>query len=101
MSSVSVPAQRDSNTRTAVNGFHDVWREMTVCFRGGSYDVGGGVARLRTGLPVPTFNGVWAVDESVTTDAVMAAVVDFESGELPWNLQLRPGSPDELDEALT
>ena len=60
---------------------HDVWREMTLCFRGGSYDVDSGVARMRTQLPVPAFNGVSVV-------------------ELPWNVQLRSGHSAELDDAL-
>lgn len=97
---MSLPSQRGGDTSAAVQGFHDVWREMTLCFRGGSYDVDGGVARARTQLPAPAFNGVWGVDEVVTVEAVMAAVADFDAGELPWNLQLRPGYPPELDALL-
>ena len=99
-SHVSLPAQRAGAVVEAVQAFHDVWREMTLCFSGGSYDVDGGVARARTGVPAPAFNGIWAVGETVTAAAVRDAVADFAAGDLPWNLQLRPGYPADLDAAL-
>jgi len=33
-------------------------------------------------------------------DDVLAAVEEFAAGDLPWNLQLRPGYPAELDHEL-
>lgn len=98
--SVSVPAQRAGAVVEALAAYHDVWREMTQCFRGGSYDVDRGVARARTGVMAPAFNGVWAVSEAVTANAVRDAAEDFARGDLPWNVQLRPGYPAELDGAL-
>lgn len=98
--SVPVPTQRSGTDVAAVAAFHDLWREMTLCFNGGSHAVDGGVARIRTQLPAPAFNGVWAVADSVTAAAVLDAVGEFAAGALPWNLQLRPGYPRELDRAL-
>ena len=95
-----VPAQRAGAAVEAVAAYHDVWREMTHCFREGSYDIDHGVARARTGVMAPAFNGIWSVGDSVTVDAVLDAVHDFAAGELPWNVQLRPGYPSDLDVAL-
>ena len=99
-SAVSVPAQRAGAVVEAVAAYYDVWREMTECFRGGRFEIDSGVARARTGVMAPAFNGVWAVSEAVTVDAVRDAAVDFAAGELPWNVQLRPGYPAELDAVL-
>jgi hypothetical protein len=52
------------------------------------------------GLPVPAFNGVWSAARTVDVDQVLAAADRFGTGELPWNVQLRPGYPDALDEEL-
>jgi hypothetical protein len=98
--SVPVPAQRSGAAVKAVAAFHDLWREMALCFPGGSYDVDRGIARARTGLAAPSFNGVWAVNESVTADAVRDAVAEFAAGDLPWNVQLRRGYSSELDAAF-
>lgn len=95
-----LPAQRAGEVSDAVAAYHDVWRDMTLCFRGGRYDVDRGVARARTGVTAPAFNGAWAVGESVAADAVLDAAHEFSRGDLPWNVQLRPGYPAELDAAL-
>ena len=96
-----MPSQRAGATVEAVAAFHDVWREMTLCFRDGSYQTDKGVARARTGVMAPAFNGIWSVSESVTVDAVVDAVHEFAAGELPWNVQLRPGYPADLDAVLS
>ena len=56
--------------------------------------------RASTGIPVPPFNGVWSVTADVATGGVLAAVDEFAAGDLPWNVQLRPGYPAELDDEL-
>jgi hypothetical protein len=66
----------------------------------GSEVVVDGLLRGRTGLPVAPFNGVWAQTAHPSVTAVLAAVDDFAGGDLPWNLQLRPGHPAELDPLL-
>ena len=96
-SSVSVPAQRAGTVADAVAAYRDVWRDMTLCFRAGRFDVDRGIVRARTGVMVPAFNGVWALDAAVEAAAVREAVEDFARGDLPWNVQLRPGYPAELD----
>jgi hypothetical protein len=73
---------------------------MVVAFPGGSVAAADGIVRARTHLPVPPFNGVWGAARDVRTDVVLAAVDEFAAGDLPWNLQLRPGYPAELDALL-
>ena len=97
---MSVPAQRAGVLADAVAAYHDLWRQMTLCFSSGSYDVDRGVARARTGVMAPAFNGVWGLDGAVTVEAVRDAAEDFAIGDLPWNVQLRPGYPADLDGAL-
>lgn len=84
----------------AVAALAEFWRGLTEIVPGGSFETTGGVTRLRSGVPVPTFNGVMGFGASVCTADVLAAVDSFIAGDLPWNVQLRPGYPDELDVAL-
>jgi len=83
-----------------VAAFHAVWRDFVAASRGGSYEVTAGIARARTQLPAPSFNGVWALDRRVDVAALMAASDEFAAADLPWNLQLRPGYPSEVDDLL-
>src|SRR4051812_38249360 len=98
----SVPHQRsgDELVEAAVRTFFVTWAGMAGTLPGGSYVEQAGLARARMGLPVPAFNGVWGVSRHVRADDVLAAVDEFAAGALPWNLQLRPGYPAELDDAL-
>jgi GNAT superfamily N-acetyltransferase len=98
----AVPHQRSGEelVESAAHAFFATWTAMTAALPGGSYVAEAGVVRARMGLPVPAFNGVWGAHRQVRADDVLAAVDDFASGDLPWNLQLRPGYPVELDEAL-
>lgn len=84
----------------AVAAYFEVLERMAASCPGGSHVITDGVARSRTGLPVPPFNGVWGVERQVDAHAVLDAVDSFLAGELPWNLQLRPDHPAELDDAL-
>ncbi len=59
-----------------------------------------GVMRASSGIPFPPFNGVWTAGADVAVGDVLAAVDEFAAGDLPWNLQLRPGYPAELDDEL-
>ncbi len=73
---------------------------MATNCRGGSYHERDGVARARTMLPAAPFNGVWGVTTDVDPAEVLDAVDEFAAGDLPWNLQLRPGYPSALDDEL-
>lgn len=59
-----------------------------------------GLLLMWSGVPAPPFNGVMAHTSAPGTDTVLRAVDEFAGGELPWNVQLRPGYPAELDDAL-
>ena len=98
----AVPHQRSGEelVESAADAFFAVWAAMTATLPGGSYVERSGVVRARMGLPVPAFNGVWGIHRQVQADDVLEAVDEFASGDLPWNVQLRPGYPPELDEAL-
>ena len=97
----AVPHQRSGEALVdaAVEAFFHTWAAMTATLPGGSYVEHAGVVRARMGLPVPAFNGVWGPPPGAADD-VLDAVDEFASGALPWNVQLRPGYPSELDEAL-
>jgi len=99
---VSVPAPRaqESLTERACRAYFTTWSAMTVVCPGGTYAETDGVVRARTQLPVAPFNGVWSTTRDVSVAAVLDAVDDFRGGALPWNLQLRPGYPAELDREL-
>jgi GNAT superfamily N-acetyltransferase len=43
---------------------------------------------------------VWGVATDVDPAEVLDAVDEFAAGDLPWNVQLRPGYPAELDDEL-
>jgi hypothetical protein len=96
----SAPQTELGQADAAVQAFHGVWASMTSSFSGGSLTAAGGIVRARTGIPLPTFNGVWGAETRVSADAVVAAVQEFAADDLPWNLQLRPGYPVELDDEL-
>ena len=84
----------------AARALHDTWRVICASSPGGAFEERGGVVRASTGLPAPPFNGVWSTTPDVAASEVVDAVDEFASGDLPWNVQLRPGYPAELDEAL-
>src|SRR4051812_29562071 len=94
-----VPGQRTELTRTeaAVHAFHHAWEVMVAACPGGDFAVADGVVRARTRLPMAPFNGVWQRERHVSARSVLAAVDDFAAGDLPWNVELRPGYPSELD----
>lgn len=98
----AVPHQRsgDELVESAADAFFATWAAMCATLPGGTYAEEAGVVRARMGLPVPAFNGVWGAHREVRTDHVLAAVDEFAAGDLPWNVQLRPGYPAELDQAL-
>lgn len=98
----SVPSQRsgDDLVETAVAAFFAAWAAMTATMPGGSFESRSGVVRARMRLPVPAFNGVWGLQRQVDVQDVLAAVDEFAAGDLPWNLQLRPGYPEALDGEL-
>jgi len=83
-----------------VAAFHAVWREFVAASRGGSYSVSSGIAQARTQLPAPSFNGVWALERVVDVAELVAAVDEFARADLPWNVQLRPDYPPEVDALL-
>jgi N-acetylglutamate synthase len=99
---IDLPGQRiaASVTEDAVAAYYRAWQAMVATFPLGSYVESDGVVRARTGLPVPPFNGVWGLHGDVDPTAVLAAVDEFAAGDLPWNVQLRPGHSAELAEAF-
>jgi GNAT superfamily N-acetyltransferase len=92
-----VPELLERAVATLIN----FWRDHSSAVLGGSYEDLPGVACIRTGLPVPAFNGVWAHARDVDPATVLAGVESFVGGSLPWNVQLRPGYPSALADALT
>ena len=97
---VPSPRREQGETAAAVRAFGRVWALMAVAFRDGTHEQADGLVRATTGFAAAPFNGVWGVQPEVTVAAVLDAVDEFAAGELPWNLQLRPGYPAELDEHL-
>ena len=98
---VALPTQRGPHGHdAAIAAFHRVWAEMCLACTSGSYAVADGVAAARTGLPVPPFNGVLGLTTDVDDQAVLTAVDDFAAGDLPWNVQLRPGFSNSLAQAF-
>jgi GNAT superfamily N-acetyltransferase len=89
-----------ADAASAVRSFHNAWQIMATNCPGGSHLERGGVARARTMLPVAPFNGVWGVTTDVDPAEVLDAVDEFAAGDLPWNVQLRPGYPAALDDEL-
>ena len=83
-----------------VDDFFAVWQRMTRACPGSWWDHADGLVHGETGLPVPPFNGVWQQAATVTAEAVLEAIDVTVARGLPWNLQLRPGYPTELDSAL-
>lgn len=84
----------------AARALLDTWGVICASSPGGALEERGGVVRASTGLPVPPFNGVWSTTPDVAASDVVDAVHEFSLGDLPWNVQLRPGYPAELDDAL-
>jgi hypothetical protein len=73
---------------------------MSCACPDGGYEESDGVAIQQTGLPVPPFNGVFGFGRDVAAAAVLSAVDEMAGRGLPWNVQLRPGYPAELDDAF-
>jgi GNAT superfamily N-acetyltransferase len=90
-----------SDLERTITAYAALWRGLAERTPLGSYVEVDGVARVRTGVPAPTFNGVWALHPSPELATVLAAVDSFVVGDLPWIVQLRPGSRPELAAALT
>ena len=84
----------------AVAGFEQCWRELFQACPGHVWHEAGGVVRAATGIPIPPFNGIWSFADEVSAEDVLRAVDEMATGELPWNVQLRPGYPAELEQAL-
>ena len=95
---VEIPAQRAGQgaAEEAAAALFRFWRRMTEECTAGSWESAGGVLSASTGIPVPSFNGVWSEVRDVETAPVLAAVDRFRAGDLPWNVQLRPGCSDAL-----
>src|SRR3954471_18066408 len=85
----AVPHQRSGEelVESAAEAFFATWAAMTATLPGGTYTEQAGVVRARMGLPVPAFNGVWGAHRQVRADDVLAAIDEFASGDLPWNVQ--------------
>ena len=84
----------------AARAFRSSWGVICDQLPGGWCSERDGVMRASTGIPIPPFNGVWTATADVATEDVLAAVDEFAAGDMPWNLQLRPGYPAELDHEL-
>lgn len=84
----------------AVDALATFWREVADRVPGGRREERDGISLIVSGLPVPAFNGLWGFDAAVRAETVLAAVDACLDDDLPWNLQLRPGHPQELDAEL-
>lgn len=94
---------RDSLTRVIddfIGDFFAVWQRMVAACPGSTWEERGGVVLLRTQIPAPPFNGVWQRADRVSVEEVLAAVDELAGEDLPWNVQLRPDYPRELDDAF-
>jgi N-acetylglutamate synthase len=89
-------ADPDGAARAALGA----WGVMCTSSPGGWCSERDGLLRASTGIPFAPFNGVWSATPDVATADVLTAVDEFAAGDLPWNLQLRPGYPAELDSEL-
>jgi len=99
---VHLPGEPDAGNviEQAVRAYHAAWHALVDACPGGAHGEGDGLVRARTGIPLAPFNGIWALSADVDPAAVLSAVDDLSGGRLPWNLQLRPGYPPELDGEL-
>jgi hypothetical protein len=89
-------ADADDAARAALGA----WAVMCDSSSGGWSSDHGGLLKASSGIPFAPFNGVWSSNPDVATADVLKAVDEFAAGDLPWNLQLRPGYPAELDGEL-
>ena len=89
-------ADTDGAARAALGA----WDVMCTSTPGGWCTERDGVMRASTGIPFAPFNGVWSSTPDVATADVLEAVDEFAAGDLPWNVQLRPGYPAGLDDEL-
>lgn len=55
-----------------------------------------GAIAMMTGLPMPTLNSVWLERVNPDVSAVAALLDEMSTAGLPYSLELRPGSSDEL-----
>lgn len=95
-----VPTQRPAPevVEQAIRLFHQLWVEWVAACPGGKHEVRDRLVRARCGFPVAPFNGVWGLDPNIALDVVLAAVDEFVSGDLPWNVQLRPPYADGIED---
>jgi GNAT superfamily N-acetyltransferase len=96
MTADSWQADPDAAARAALGA----WGAMCSGSPGGWSSQGDGLLRASSGIPFAPFNGVWSATPDVAAADVLTAVDEFAAGDLPWNLQLRPGYPAELDGEL-
>lgn len=89
-------ADTDGAARAALGA----WDVMCTSTPGGWCTERNGVMRASTAIPFAPFNGVWSSTPDVATADVLEAVDEFAAGDLPWNVQLRPGYPAGLDDEL-
>ena len=90
-------ARWTADVEGASRALHDSWAVMCASSPGGAFEERDSVVRASTGMPVAPFNGVWSTAADVSVSDVVDAVDEFAAGDLPWNVQLRPGYPAELD----
>jgi GNAT superfamily N-acetyltransferase len=89
-------ADADGAARAALGA----WTVMCTSSPGGWAAQHDGLLTASSGIPFAPFNGVWSATGDVATADVLTAVDEFAAGDLPWNVQLRPGYPTELDDEL-
>lgn len=85
----------------AVEGFHQAWERMTRHCPAHVYERDDQLIRADMGIPVAPFNGIWVTSPDPDPARVLAAVDQRATSSLPWNVQLRPGAGQELEEGLT
>jgi N-acetylglutamate synthase len=76
----------------------DVWRELSPLVAGARLFADDGAVALATGIPVPTFNGVWLERADPSVAAVAALLDKVAADGAPYSLWLRSGSDGALSE---
>ena len=81
---------------TVASAFVSCSQQMVSTVPGGwTRRVGGALAAV-TGIPLPTFNGVWAERSDPDEHVVADMIRELAATGLPYCVQMRPGAPESL-----
>ena len=83
-------------TDTVASALASTWAHLVAAIPHGWVRREGGILGGVTGVALPTLNGVWPEETILDAGLVSEVLDEVASSGLPYCLQLRPGSPDEL-----